>query len=222
MGDPQNSFIGTSLNVSLFRRGLSDETNIIVFSGEGIRLKRHQRKNFMEKKIKRTPQGTKSVSDNGEEKTIILTILVALVILGALLVYLVFFTPTQKEPFASIYLLDSEKQLENFPKTVVLGENSTFSLWVGVENQNETQVFSVRVKVDDGNAPVNPSPAEPTQIFERTLLNEELWEFPVTINIDQLGSHRLIFELWFFDKEAEDGLEYSGNWVSLSLEAIQA
>jgi len=176
----------------------------------------------MEKKIKRTPQGTKSVSDNGEEKTIILTILVALVILGALLVYLVFFTPTQKEPFALIYYLDSEKQLENFPETVVLGENSTFSLWVGVENQNETQVFSVRVKVDDGNAPVNPSPAEPTQIFERTLLNEEKWEFPVTISIDQLGHNRIIFELWFFDKEAEDGLEYSGNWVSLSLEAIQA
>ena len=185
-------------------------------------MKRHQSK-FMEKKIKRTSQGTKSVSGNGEEKTIILTILVALVILGALLVYLVFFTPAQKEPFSAIYLLDSEKQLENFPKTVVLGENSTFSLWVGVENQNDTtRDYSVLVKVDDGKSLVNPSPVEPTESFNRTLLNEEVWEFPVTINIDQLGSHRIIFELWFFDKEAEDGLEYSGNWVSLSLEAIQA
>jgi len=174
----------------------------------------------MEKKIKRTPQGTKSVSGNGEEKTIIITILVALVIIGALLVYLVFFTPAQKEPFVVIYLLDSEKQLENFPKTVVLGENNTFSLWVGVENQNETKVFSVLVKVDDGKAPVDPSPAEPTESFERTLLNGELWEFPVTINIDQLGSHRIIFELWFFDET--NTLEYSGSWVSLSLEAIQA
>jgi len=182
-------------------------------------LKRHQSK-FMEKKIKRTPQGTKSVSGNGEEKTIIITILVALVIIGALLVYLVFFTPAQKEPFVVIYLLDSEKQLENFPKTVVLGENNTFSLWVGVENQNETKVFSVLVKVDDGKAPVDPSPAEPTESFERTLLNGELWEFPVTINIDQLGSHRIIFELWFFDET--NTLEYSGSWVSLSLEAIQA
>jgi len=200
---------------------LADETNIIVFSGEGIRLKRHQRKNFMEKKIKRTPQGTKSVSDNGEEKTIILTILVALVIMGALLVYLVFFTPVETEPFSVMYLLDSEKQLENFPETVVLGENSTFSLWVGVENQNETQVFSVRVKVDDGTGPVNPSPAEPTQIFERTLLNEEKWEFPVTISIDQLGHNRIIFELWFFNVTKNDW-DYTGNWVSLSLEAIQA
>lgn len=181
-------------------------------------MKRHQSK-FMEKKIKRTSQGTKSVSGNGEEKTIIITILVALVIIGALLVYLVFFTPVEKEPFSAIYYLDSEKQTENFPKTVVLGENSTFSLWVGVENQNETQGFSVQVKVDDGKAPVDPSPAEHTESFNRTLLNEEVWEFPVTINIDQLGSHRIIFELYFLDETNTP--KYTGNWVSLSLEAIQ-
>ena len=201
---------------------MADETNIIVFSGEGIRLKRQQRKNFMEKKIKRTQKGTKSVSDNGEEKTIILTILVALVILGALLVYLVFFTPVEKEPFSAIYYLDSEKQTENIPKTVVLGENSTFSLWVGVENQNDTTMdYSVRVKVDDGTGPVNPSPVEPTESFNRTLLNEEKWEFQVTISIDQLGHNRIIFELYFFNVTKNDW-DYTGNWVSLSLEAIQA
>ena len=182
-------------------------------------MKRHQRKKSMERKVKGTPEGAKLVLDVDEEKTIILTILVALVILGALLVNLVLNTAPE-EKFVAIYLLDSEKQAENFPKTVVLGENSTFSLWVGVENQNDTtKVFSVQVKVDDGKSPVDPSPAEPTQSFEKTLVNTEIWEFPVTINIDQLGSHRLIFELWSFNGTA---LEYSGNWVSLSFEAIQA
>jgi uncharacterized membrane protein len=176
----------------------------------------------MEKKIKRTSQGTKSVSGNGEEKTIIITILVALVILGTLLAYLVFFTPVETEPFSAIYYLDSEKQTENFPKTVVLGENSTFSLWVGVKNQNDTtRDYSVRVKVDDGKSLVNPSPVEPTESYNRTLLNEEVWEFPVTISIDQVGSHRVIFELWFFNGTKNDW-DYTGNWVSLSLEAIQA
>ena len=182
-------------------------------------MKRHQSK-FMEKKIKRTSQGTKSVLGNGEEKTIILMILVALAILGALLANFAL-NPAPEEKFVVIYLLDSVKQTENFPKTVVLGENSTFSLLVGVENQNDTTSdFSVRVKVDDGTSLVNPSLVEPTESFNRTLLNEELWEFPVTISIDQLGSHRIIFELWFFDET--NTLEYSGNWVSLSLEAIQA
>jgi uncharacterized membrane protein len=180
-------------------------------------LKRYQRKKFMERKVKETSESAKLISDIDEEKIMILTILVALVIIGALLVYLVFFTPVETEPFSAIYLLDSEKQAENFPKTVVLGENSTFSLWVGVENQNKTQVFSVRVKVDDGKSPVDPSPVEPTQSFERTLVNGEIWEFPVTINIDQLGSHRLIFELWFFNGTT---LEYTGNWVNLSIEVV--
>ena len=126
------------------------------------------------------------------------------------------------EGFVVIYLLDSEKQMENYPKTVVLGENSTFSLWVGVENQNGTTMdYSVLVKVDDGKSLVNPSPVEPTESFNRTLLNEEVWEFPVTINIDQLGSHRLIFELWSFDK-MENVFEYSGRWVNISFEAIQS
>jgi uncharacterized membrane protein len=203
--------------------GLSDENRYSrLFSGDDIRLKRHQLRKFTERKVKGTSGGAKLILDVAEEKTIIVTIVVALVILGALLVNLVFFTPAQKEPFASIYLLDSEKQLENFPKTVVLGENNTVSLWVGVENQNDTTMdYSVLVKIDDGKAPVDPSPAEPTESFERTLLNGELWEFPVTISIDQLGSHRIIFELWSFNVTKND-FDYTGNWVCLSVEAIQA
>jgi uncharacterized membrane protein len=175
----------------------------------------------MEKKIKRAPESAKAISDKDEEETIILTILVALVIFGALLVYLVFFTPAQEEHFASIYYLDSEKQLENIPKTVVLGENSTILLWVGVENQyDETRVFTVRVKMDDGTGSVDPSPVEPIQSFEKALMNTEVWEFPVNINIDQSGNHRLIFELWFSNETNKD-MNYTGNWVCLSIEAIQ-
>lgn len=141
-------------------------------------------------------------------------------ILAGLLVQLAL-NPPSKEGFVAIYVLDSEKQTENFPKTVVLDENSTFTLWVGVENQNgTTEDFSVLVKLDNGTLPVDPSPVNATESFERTLLDGEVWEFQVTISVDQVGMHRIIFELWFFD-ETEDYLEYSGNWVSLSFEATQ-
>jgi len=182
-------------------------------------LKTHQHK-FMERKVKRTSGDAKLGSDMDEEKTIIVTILVALVIIGGLLVYLVFFTPIQTEPFSAIYLLDSEKQAENYPKTVVLGQNSTFSLWVGVENQNKTQVFSVQIKVDNGKAPVGSNKTECIETFNRTLLDGEIWEFPATITIDQLGSHRILFELWFLDKTKNE-FAYTGNYVSLSVEATQ-
>ena len=181
-------------------------------------MKMHQRK-FMEKKIKRTSQAKESVSGTSEEKTIIITIVIAIVIIGALLVNLVI-TPAPNEKFSTIYYLDSEKQLDNIPKTVVLGENSTFSLWVGVENHNDTTInYSVRVKYDDGKSTVNPSPVESTESFEKLLVNEENWEFPVTINIDQLGSNRVIFELWFFNSTKTDW-DYTGKWVNLSVEAV--
>jgi uncharacterized membrane protein len=165
---------------------------------------------FMEKKIK---PSAKSASDRSEEKTVTVTILVAIVILAGLLIYLAL-TPPQQNPSTTIYVLDAEKQAENYPKTVVLGVNSTFPLWVGVENNNgTTSTFTVKIKLDDGRGNVDPSPAEPVESYEKTLADGELWEFQVTITVDQVGSNRIIFELWSSD-------EYLGNWVDLSLEAI--
>ena len=192
------------------------KTGIRVFFNE-THISRSQRR-FMEKKIKRTEKGGKSVSYSSEEKTIIVTVLVALVIIGALLVNLVL-TPAPTEKFSTIYYLDSEKQTENLPKTVVLGENSTFSLWVGVENHNDTTIdYQVLVKYDDGKSPVDPNPVEPTESFEKTLADEETWEFPVTITIDQLGSNRVILELWYLNRTSLEP-EYTGNWVNISVEA---
>jgi uncharacterized membrane protein len=177
------------------------------------RLKKNQRDEFIEKKIKKIPKDVKCVSDQDEEKTITMTILIAIAILAGLLIYLML-TPPIQEPSTAIYVLDSEKQTENYPKTVVLGENNTFPLWVGVENHNDaTTTFSVQIKLDDGKGDVDPSPAESLESFEKNLADGERWEFQVMINIDQAGSHRIIIELWCFD-------EYLGNWVSLSLEAI--
>ena len=192
------------------------KTGIRVFF-KGTHISKSQSR-FMEKKIKRTEKGGKSVSYSSEEKTIIVTVLVALVIIGALLVNLVL-TPAPTEKFSTIYYLDSEKQTENLPKTVVLGENSTFSLWVGVENHNDTTIdYQVLVKYDDGKSPVDPSPGEPTESFEKTLRDEKTWEFPVTITIDQLGSNRVIFELWYLNGTSLE-TEYTGNWVNISVEA---
>jgi uncharacterized membrane protein len=192
------------------------KTGIHVFFKRTHISKRQSR--VMEKKIKRTENGGKSVSYSSEEKTIIVTVIVALVIIGALLVNLVL-TPVLTEKFSTIYYLDSEKQTENLPKTVVLGENSTFSLWVGVENHNGTTIdYQVLVKYDDGKSPVDPSPVEATESFEKTLADGETWEFPVTVTIDQLGSNRVMFELWYLNGTSLK-TEYTGNWVNISVEA---
>ena len=60
---------------------------------------------------------------------------------------------------------------------MVLGENSTFSLWLGVQNWNDTTLdYQVQVKLDDGDSLVNPSPAKIIESYEILQLeNEKTW-----------------------------------------------
>jgi uncharacterized membrane protein len=175
----------------------------------------------MEKKIKRTKQNKKSGSLTNEEKTIIATVLVAIVIMSGVLVTQMIENPTTPEQFTALYILDAEKQANNYPTTVVLGTNSTFSLWVGVENQRDnTRDYSVQIKLDDGTTSEEPSTVEPIQVFNRTLVSEEKWEFEVTIDIDQPGNNRIIFELRFFNV-TEGFWEYAWTRLDFTVEAIQ-
>ena len=173
---------------------------------------------FMEKKIRRTSEDAKFISQRREEKTIFVSILVALVIMGVLLVKLTFFTPIETEPFSAIYYLDSEKQTTNLPKTVVLGDNSTFSLWVGVENHNDTEMeYEVRSMIDDGRGHVDTNSRE-YESNQTVLEDGGIWEFQIDISIEQLGQNRVIFSLWFFNQTINDWAD-TGNWVNLSIEA---
>ena len=178
-----------------------------------------QKDKFLEKKIRRTKKGTKSSSDHNEETTIIIVIIIALVILTALLVNLVF-TPVETELFSAIYYLDSGKMTSNLPKTVVLEENNTISLWVGVQNMNGTTMnYEVDISMDNGQGQINRSLAESVERFEITLDNGKTEEVPVTITINQLGQNRIIFDLNVFNTTTKE-FESSGKRVWLSVEAI--
>jgi len=156
-----------------------------------------------------------------EEKAITVAVLSAIIILAGLLVY-VSLTPARQKPFVSLYVLDSEKKAENYPQLLVLGENNTFLLWVGVGNfMGRIEYSSVLVKMDDGTGQVNPSPIDPVYRFEKVLLNKETWEFPITISINQTGTHRIIFELWLFN-ELENVFSYSKKWCSIRLDVIES
>lgn len=180
-----------------------------------------QRDNFMEKKIKRTEKTTNSGSGINEKKVIVATILVAIVIMSGVLVAEML-KSTSPEQFSALYVLDSDKQANNYPRTVILGTNSTFSLWVGVENQRDnTREYSVQVKLDDGKTSEEPSLVEPVQVFNRTLADGETWEFQVTIDIDQPGNNRIIFELQFYNVSTNKW-EYAWIRLDFTVEAIQA
>jgi uncharacterized membrane protein len=177
---------------------------------------------FMEKKIKRTSKDNESDLEKNEEKNIVITIIAALVILGSLLGYLILFTEPEIEQFSAIYYLDSNKTTENIPEKVILKENSTFLLWVGVDNQNNRTIdYQVQLKIDTVTFPVGNSSIEPQQSLNITDLPPgENLVFPVTITIDEIGVNRIIFELWYLDKNKDD-LVWTENWVNLTVEGIE-
>ena len=177
----------------------------------------------MEKKIKITSEGSKLISSNSQEKTIIITIIIALIILSGLLVYLVFFTETEQEKFSAIYYLNKDGTLENFPDTVILGQNNTFKLIVGVTNENGTTMdYLVKVNIDDGESVYNPSNATTTLDYGDT------WESEVDIFLDSPGKNKVIFELYAHKHDQEtygdsyifDEKDFTGNEVFFSIDAI--
>lgn len=178
----------------------------------------------VEKKIKITSEGSKAISSNNQEKTIIVTIIIALIILSGLLIYLVFFTETVQEKFSAIYILDEDGTLENFPKTVILDQNNTFKLIVGVINENGTKMdYLVKVNIDDGKSIYNPNGGN----VYTTLIDGETWESEVDIFLESPGTNRVIFELYSHehDEQKNDSdifteKDFTGNEVFFSIDAI--
>lgn len=187
--------------------------------------KRYQRKKFMRMRIKasatskQSSNKSKEGEETSEEKTVIVAVMAAIIVLAGLLVH-ASLSPTPQEPFVSVYLLDSEKMAEKYPQLLVLGENNTFMLWVGVENfMNRIEYASVLVKMDNGSGLVDPSPVESVKRFEKVLLNKETWEFPLVLTMNQSGEHRMILELWLFN-ELENVFSYTGSWCTTRFDVI--
>jgi uncharacterized membrane protein len=187
--------------------------------------KKHQEKRFMEMKVRRNNETMKNLSketdsrqDKDEEKMILVAVLSAIIIIAGLLVY-ISLTPVSQENFVSIYILDSEKKAENYPELLVLGKNSTFLLWVGVENSmNRIEYGAVKVKIANLSASQEQQQDDTAFSFERILLNKETWEIPVTMTFNKTGAYKITFELWRYD-EMKAILE-SGPSSGLQLEVV--
>lgn len=177
----------------------------------------------MEKKIKITSEGLRSIPNNSQEKIIIVTIIIALIILSGLLIYQVFFTEDKKERFSAIYYLNKDGTLESFPDTVILGQNNTFKLIVGVINENGTTMdYMVKVKIDNGNSIYQPNNGNVTTTIE----DGNTWESEVDIFLETPGTNKIIFKLYAHEHKDDDYIftenDFTGNDVFFSIYAINS
>jgi uncharacterized membrane protein len=149
-----------------------------------------------------------------------IAVVLALIVVSSLLVGYYLISRLPPEGYTTIYSLDEQKKAIDYPELLVINENNTFNVWVGVENHmGKRQSFEVLQKVIKGTIPSYPVDAEITGSYEKTMENGDVWETPAEVSINEPGSHSVIFELWIYDENAR-AFKFSYNFCVLKTEVV--
>ena len=162
--------------------------------------------------------GTFSVKDN--KNVYAVAVAIALLLASVLLVtYYLALRPAPKG-YTTIYLLDSQKKAVDYPEFLVANVNSTFSVFVDVENHmgrvlNDAQVL---VKITTDLNPTFPVDVNATQAFTGTVKDGATLENVSTISLNQPGNYSVYFELWIPDQSGQ--LQFSNNFCVLNVQVL--
>jgi uncharacterized membrane protein len=150
-----------------------------------------------------------------------IAVALALIIVSSLLIgYYLISILSPPEGYSTIYLLDyQQKKAVDYPELLVVNENSTFKVWVVVENHMGTrQSCEVLQKVVADMIPSFPVEADAQNSYAQTIENGEVWETLAEVSINEPGSYSVIFELWVYDEAG--ALEFSHNYCVLNIEVV--
>lgn len=138
-------------------------------------------------------------------------ILVVIMAIAVFVTSQVFFPRRIVEPFSELGVLGPNMKIGDYPKEIVVGETVKFYIYVA-NRMGKPIYYIVMVKLGDNETSVNPVPTEPSLQFERILLHDGTWTFPVNITLTEVGSNqRIIFELWMYN-EISNQNQYHERW----------
>lgn len=156
-----------------------------------------------------------------DNKGYTIAVALALIFVSSLLIGYYLISRLPPEGYTTIYLLNYQnKKAIDYPELLVINENSTFSVWVVVENHmGKTQSFNVSQKVINDTISSFPAKADVKSSYTKTIVNDEIWETLATVSINETGTYSVIFELWIYDAEAGE-LKFSYNYCILNIEVV--
>ena len=154
------------------------------------------------------------------EKSYLLAILLSLIIVSLIIGgYYIVFRP-QPEPYNTIYLLNSQKQAEDYPHVLIVDQNSTFSVYVNVENHMggiRNQTYQIQVKISQSLLSF-PVSNEPIYVYNLSLSDGDTWSNLVTVTENNVGSYWVIFELY---QNNNGVLVFTQDYCVLNIEVIK-
>lgn len=145
-----------------------------------------------------------------------------LVIVSALLItYYVALRPEQ-EKYMTINLLDANRKAVDYPEVLVAGVNSTFSVYVEVENHMGRALDDVQVlvKVTKNLNPEFPVNATVAQTISGALENEGKTENVSTLTLNEPGEYSVYYELYIPTESGE--LQFSNDFCVLNIRVVTA
>jgi uncharacterized membrane protein len=164
------------------------------------------------KKLGKVP----SLIDN---KGYTIAIALVLIVVSSLLIGYYFVSTLPPEGYTTIYMLDSHHKAIDYPELLIVNENSTFNVWIAVENRmGRSQSCEVLQKVIGDMIPSFPVDADVQRSYAQTVENGGTWETLATVSINEPGSYSVIFELWIYDETGT--LTFSYNYCVLNVEVV--
>lgn len=154
-----------------------------------------------------------------DEKGYAIAVLLLLVVVSAFTVGYFIMAPATQPAYNTIYLLDSHHSAADYPLTLIAGQNSTFTVYVHVENHmNKPQTYQVLLKTTPylNNVPVDTAALNTTDI---TLNDGQSWQSTQTITENQPGSYSVVFELWGLNP-SQNQYEFTYNYCVLNIQVV--
>ena len=149
-----------------------------------------------------------------------IAVAVVVIFVFSLLLGYYFVSRLPPEGYTTINVLSYEqKKAIDYPEVLFVNENSTFNVWIVVENRmGRSQSCEVLQKVIGDMIPSFPVNADVQKSYAQTVENGGTWETLATVTINEPGSYSVIFELWIYDETGT--LTFSYNYCVLNVEVV--
>jgi uncharacterized membrane protein len=155
------------------------------------------------------------------EKGYLVGIMIALIVVASVVgAYFVLNQPANPG-YNTIYLLDSQKKAVDYPAVLVANQNSTFNVYVTVENHTPwDENYQVQTKIVQ-QLTTFPLNVTAYNTYQKTLPSNGAWETPATVSLNQPGNYSVVFELWQLNTDPNTGkstYEFTNDFCVLHLQ----
>ena len=172
----------------------------------------------MQIRLERVKSIGRKIGLNDEKGYAVAVFLVLIIVSALFVVYFIEFRP-QPSGDSTIYLLDLQKEAVNYPVTLIANHNSTFNVWLSVENHmgdQENYRILTKITTNPSTLPVSAPVSNTTDI---TLKNGQSWQSLATVTQNQVGSYSVVFELWLYNPQSA-AYEFTNNYCVLNIQVI--